>query len=71
MDDSEVQFSRPDSTTATQQGVTVLGSDDEGWIRLQISLAQLVTIPGASIQLANTGGWNRIIFRDISGEVCL
>ncbi|EFJ45601.1 hypothetical protein VOLCADRAFT_94094 [Volvox carteri f. nagariensis] len=64
----EVQYSRLDSTIADQQGVVVLGSDDEGWIRFQISLAQLATIPGTTItQIADISGWNRIVVRDVSG----
>ncbi|GIL83633.1 hypothetical protein Vretifemale_12298 [Volvox reticuliferus] len=65
---SEVQFSSLDSKTANQQGVRALGSDDDGWIRFQISLDRLVTIPGTTVtQLADVTGWNRIVLKDISG----
>ncbi|GLC52478.1 hypothetical protein PLESTB_000633700 [Pleodorina starrii] len=66
---SEVQFSRMDATAAYQNGVAVLGSDDDGWIRFQIALAQLSILPGVvtTQQLADTSGWNRIVIRDISG----
>lgn len=34
---SEVQFSRLDAASVVQQGVSVLGSDDDGRIRIQAS----------------------------------
>ncbi|GFR51839.1 hypothetical protein Agub_g14304, partial [Astrephomene gubernaculifera] len=61
---SEVQFSRLDAAVVAQQGITVLGSDDDGWMRFQFSLAALATIPGTNTtQIADVSGWNRIVIR--------
>ncbi|PNW80783.1 hypothetical protein CHLRE_07g329500v5 [Chlamydomonas reinhardtii] len=58
---SEVPFSRMDAASAAAAGVEVLGSNDDGWIRVH------VTLPSLTAGGAGAGTWNRIVIRDVSG----
>ncbi len=50
----------PPGPRPSRRACQILGSDDQGWIRVQISLGTLVKSPPL-------WGWNRIVLRDTSG----
>ena len=57
---SDVRLSNP--ADLGSGALAVLGSDDDGWMRIQISLEALLPAAGGA-----DAGWNRIVFRDVSG----
>ncbi len=58
-----VSFGGADSLGTDGGVVSVLGSQDDGWISMRIKLSQLDDTQG-------TAAFNAIIFRDISGAPC-
>lgn len=56
-------MSRADKVDSS--AVTVHGSDSDGWIRLTVNIAAL----SQDNTTTSVPGYNRIVFRDISGEV--
>lgn len=62
-------FSNPATTLVTSGPLTVLGSDTDGWIHMQINLQTLCADDSLSTDLIKVtkGTWNRLVIKDVSG----